>query len=103
VCGVRAVVALLGVVRDVNAGRLLLIVDLRSRLVVPAEVGVGVGAGVVGGGALLFILCRFTNVSEGNVGNGLGIFNGGSIRALSPSGVLYVPFRVLEAGVGDGS
>ena len=82
-CGVRAVVALLGVVRDGIAGRLLLIVDLRSRVVVVAETAaVAVGAGIR---STLFTFCRFPIVSEGNVGSGLGMFNGGSIRGLSRS------------------
>ena len=77
-CGVRAVVALLGVVRDGNVGRLLLIVDLRSR---PIVVVAGVGAAIRS--TWLFIVCRLTSVSEGNVGSGLGIFNGGIILSLS--------------------
>ena len=77
-CGVRAVVALLGVVRDGNAGRLLLIVDLRSR---PIVVAVVVGAATRS--TWWFIVCRLKSVSEGNVGNGLGIFNGGSILSRS--------------------
>ena len=74
-CGVRAVVGLLGLVRDGKGGGLLLTADL------PVVVAAGVGEAIRS--TWLFTVCRLTSVSEGNVGNGFGIFNGESIPSRS--------------------